>query len=97
MRNLFLYIGLLISFQIYAQEFGQQFFTIGEESLQKSMLIENSKFIQQFGLIEFNSKSIGINEDNYWNAVSMSDVYAKEEAYLNRRKNTNQKVITSET
>lgn len=96
MRTLFLFFCCLFAGSLFPQEFGQQFFTISEESLQKSYLLEKSKFIQKYGLVDFNV-SVGINQENYWKAVSMQEAYAKEEAYLNRRRNPVQKTITSET
>lgn len=96
MRILVLFFCCLFVGPLFSQEFGQQFFTISEESLPKSYLLENSSFVQKYGLIDFHV-SVGINQDNYWKAVSMEEAYAKEEAYLNRRKNPVQKTITSET
>lgn len=94
--RLFFYIGVLFfSLTSLSQDLESRFYTITDNTLPKEFALEKSYIYTKYGTFDL-TKNIGINEDNYWKAVSIVDASTKEEAYLNRRY-TEKKEINSET
>lgn len=90
------FIGILfLSLALNAQDLESRFYTIDDTTLPKEFALEKSYVFAKYGTLDL-IKNVGINEDNYWKAVSIIDASTKQEAYLNRRY-TEKKEINSET
>lgn len=95
MKTIFFISILFFSLNSVSQDLESRFYTINDNTLPREFTLEKSYVFTKYGTFDL-TKNIGINEDNYWNAVSIADASTKEEAYLNRRY-VEKKEINSET
>lgn len=95
MKTKFSIVLILLTGFLFSQEFGTKFLTIDESSLPQVFTLDNSYFVQKHTASNF-PRSMGITTNNYWQPVSMIDALNRQDAYLNRR-NTSENKITAES